>query len=131
MKSKVKSMLIIFFDIKEIVHNEFALAGQAVSSLYYCFTATTWKCAKTSPRTLATKELAVASRQRTVSHFHFHQRIVDQTNMTIAPPPCFALLVRLKTKLKGRRFDTIEVMEAESQTVLNSLPEHDFLPGYI
>jgi hypothetical protein len=28
MKSKVKSMLIIFFDIKEIVYEEFVLAGQ-------------------------------------------------------------------------------------------------------
>jgi hypothetical protein len=31
-KSKVKSMLIIFFDIKRIVHKEFILAGQTVSS---------------------------------------------------------------------------------------------------
>jgi hypothetical protein len=32
----------------------------------------------------------------------------------------------LKIKLKGRRFDTIEVIEAESQAVLNPLIEHDF-----
>jgi outer membrane lipoprotein-sorting protein len=32
MKSKVKSMLIIFFDIKGIVHIGFVLAGQTVSS---------------------------------------------------------------------------------------------------
>jgi hypothetical protein len=31
-KSKVKSLLIIFFDIKGIVHKEFALAGQTVYS---------------------------------------------------------------------------------------------------
>jgi hypothetical protein len=36
MKNKVKSMLINFFDIKETVHKEFGLAGQAVSSAYYC-----------------------------------------------------------------------------------------------
>jgi hypothetical protein len=29
-------MLIIFFDIKGIVHKEFALAGQTVNSAYYC-----------------------------------------------------------------------------------------------
>jgi histone-lysine N-methyltransferase SETMAR len=34
-KSKVKSMLIIFFDIKGIVHKEFILAGQTVNSAYY------------------------------------------------------------------------------------------------
>jgi hypothetical protein len=35
-KSKVKNMLIIFFDIKGIVHIEFALADQTVNSTYYC-----------------------------------------------------------------------------------------------
>jgi hypothetical protein len=35
-KSKVKSMLIIFFDIKGIVHNEFVLADQTVNFAHYC-----------------------------------------------------------------------------------------------
>jgi hypothetical protein len=35
-KSKVKSMLIIFFDIKWIAHKEFVLAGQIFNSTYYC-----------------------------------------------------------------------------------------------
>jgi hypothetical protein len=34
-KSKVKSKLIIFFDIKGIVHKEFIQAGQIVNSAYY------------------------------------------------------------------------------------------------
>jgi hypothetical protein len=33
-KSKVKSMLFIFYDIKGIVQEEFALTGQTVSSAY-------------------------------------------------------------------------------------------------
>jgi hypothetical protein len=36
MKIKVKSMLIIFFYIKGIVHKEFFLADQTVNSTYYC-----------------------------------------------------------------------------------------------
>jgi hypothetical protein len=32
----------------------------------------------------------------------------------------------LKIKLNGRRFDTVEVIEAESQAVLNTITEHDF-----
>jgi hypothetical protein len=35
-KGKVKSMLIIFFDTKEIVHKEFVLASQKVNSAYCC-----------------------------------------------------------------------------------------------
>jgi N-dimethylarginine dimethylaminohydrolase len=32
--------------------------------------------------------------------------------------------------LKGRRFDTIEVTEAESQAMLNALTEHDFQDAF-
>jgi hypothetical protein len=36
----------------------------------------------------------------------------------------------LKTKLKGRHFDTTEVIKAESQTVLNILTERDFQDAF-
>jgi hypothetical protein len=52
---------------------------------------------------------------------------LSQNNMTVVPhTPYFSLFPRLKIKLKGRHFDTTEVMETESQAVLNSLTEHDF-----
>jgi hypothetical protein len=35
MKSKVKSMLVIFLDIKGIVHKQFVPAGRTFSSAYY------------------------------------------------------------------------------------------------
>jgi hypothetical protein len=47
--------------------------------------------------------------------------------MTAVPhSPYFSLFTRLKVKLKVRNFDTIELIEAESQAVLNTLTEHDF-----
>jgi hypothetical protein len=36
----------------------------------------------------------------------------------------------LKIKLKSRHFDTIEVIEAESQAVLNILTEHDLQDAF-
>jgi hypothetical protein len=36
----------------------------------------------------------------------------------------------LKIKLKGRHFDRIEVIDAESQVVLNTLTEHDFQDAF-
>jgi hypothetical protein len=36
----------------------------------------------------------------------------------------------LKTNLKGCHFDTIKVIEAESQAVLNTLTEHDFQDAF-
>jgi hypothetical protein len=76
---------------------------------------------------LATKELAVASRQRTISHFLFHQGVYGQKQHDCHPPPTyFSLFPQLKIKLKGRHFDVTEVIEAESQAVLNTITERDF-----
>jgi hypothetical protein len=36
----------------------------------------------------------------------------------------------LKIKLKGRHFDIIEVIKAESQAVLNTLSEQDFQDAF-
>jgi hypothetical protein len=43
-KSKVKSMIITFHNIKGIVQWEFVLAGQIVNSTYYCNIL--WQCMK-------------------------------------------------------------------------------------
>jgi hypothetical protein len=40
------------------------------------------------------------------------------------------LFPRLKVKLKGRHFDRMEVVEAESQAVLNTLREHGFQDAF-
>jgi hypothetical protein len=57
--------------------------------------------------------------------FHFFTReFLTKDNMTVVPThPTFS---RLRIKLKRRNFYTIEVIEAESQAVLNALTEHDF-----
>jgi hypothetical protein len=44
--------------------------------------------------------------------------------------PTVLCFPRLKIKLKGRHFDTTELMKAESQAVLNSLTEHDFQDAF-
>jgi hypothetical protein len=47
--------------------------------------------------------------------------------MTVIPhSPYFTLFPGLKIKLKGRHFVTNEVIETESQAVLNTLTEHVF-----
>jgi hypothetical protein len=51
--------------------------------------------------------------------------------MTFFPyPTYFSPLRRLKLEVNGHHFDTIEVIEAESQTVLNTLTEHDFQDSF-
>jgi hypothetical protein len=57
--------------------------------------------------------------------------------VTFHPPYCpdlalcdFFLLPKMKLKLKGRRFDTIEKIQAESQKVLDILREKDFQEAF-
>jgi hypothetical protein len=45
-------------------------------------------------------------------------------------PYDFSLFVLLKIKLKGRHHDTAEAIEAESQAVLNTLTEYDFMDAF-
>jgi hypothetical protein len=60
---------------------------------------------------------------------------VTNNNMVIVPRPPyspgiassdFALFPKLKTKLKGRRFETGSDIQRESQAALDSIKENDF-----
>jgi hypothetical protein len=47
--------------------------------------------------------------------------------VTVVPThQTFYLFLRFKIKLKGSHFDTTEMIEAESQALLNVLTEHEF-----
>jgi hypothetical protein len=74
---------------------------------------------------LATKQLAVASPQRNVPHFLFTKEFSTKNNITVVPHTVF-LFPQLNMKLKGHRFVAIEVIEAESQAMLDTITEHDF-----
>jgi hypothetical protein len=57
----------------------------------------------------------------------FTRESVTKNNMTVVPYSLyFSLFPRLKIELKGRHFETIEKIETEPQSVLNTLTEHDF-----
>jgi hypothetical protein len=55
--------------------------------------------------------------------------VLHPTNSPDLAPSDFSL-PQLKIKLKGHRFDTIEVIEAESQVVFNTLTEHEFQDAF-
>jgi hypothetical protein len=66
-----------------------------------------------------------------LSHTSFFTReFFTKNNMTIiSKPPHFFLFPWLGIELKGYHFATIELIEAESQAVLNTLTQHDTTHG--
>jgi hypothetical protein len=86
-KSKVKSMLIIFA-ISRGCSQKICPGrsnSQSCTPPWRC-AVTAWKCVNTLHSTLATKELAVASQQNTISQFLFHQGIFwPKTTWLLSP----------------------------------------------
>jgi hypothetical protein len=131
-KRKVMSMLIICFDIEGTVHKELILAGQSVKPTHttvklYCDCVK--MCEDFGPN-FGDKRTGYCITTRHHLAFLFSPRncLPNATRQ----PSCYPtfLFPRLKVKLKGSHFYTIEVMEAESQAVLNTLTEHDFQDAF-
>jgi hypothetical protein len=56
----------------------------------------------------------------------FTKEFFTKNNMTLVTTHPTFPFPRLKIREKGLRLDTIEVIQAESQAVLNTLTEHNF-----
>jgi hypothetical protein len=106
-KSRVKSMLIILFDIKGIVHKEFVLAGQIINSAYYCDIL--WQL-RENVRRLRSKLLRqknwLLHHDNSLSHtFLFSREFLTKDIMTVVlHPPYISLFPRLKHKTERLTF---------------------------
>jgi hypothetical protein len=116
-KSNVKSMIIIFFDIKGIVHKEFILAGQRVNSAYNCELLRQLRenLRRLRPELWRQKSWLLHYDNTPLRTSFSTREFLTRNNVTvILHPPYFSLFPRLKVKLKGRHFYTIVVMTVES-----------------
>jgi len=136
-KSKLKMMLICFFDQEGIAHQEFVPPAMTVNADFYrdvlrrlrenvrCKRPQKWR----NQNLIIQHDNALAHRSFKVSQF------LAKKNMTVIPhppyppdvAPCdFFLFPKLKLWMKGRTFDTIEEIQEESQWVLDTFPKRDF-----
>jgi hypothetical protein len=88
MKTKVKSMLIIFFDIKGIVLKEYVLAGQTVSFAYYCDLRQLRKNVQRICPELWRQKNWLLHHDNAPSHTSFFKReFLTRRNMAVVPHP--------------------------------------------
>jgi transposase len=130
-----------FFDTDGIIHKEFVPPGQTVNAKFYC-NVLRWlrkDMREKRPGKWRTNnwvlhhDNAPAHTALAVQHF------LASKNMTVVPQPpyspdllpCdFFLFPKMKIKLKGQRFDTIEEIQAKSQKVLKTLTPKDFQDSF-
>jgi hypothetical protein len=94
-------------------------------------TVAAWKCVKTSSELWRQKKLLLHDDDAKTHTSFFHQETFDQKQHDCRPhSPYFSLLPRLIISLISRNVDTIEVLDAESQAVLNTFTEQDFQKAF-
>ena len=136
----MKSMLIIYFDIRGIIHREFLPQGQTVNKEFYC----DGDILRRLRENIRRKRPDLWRAQNWILHDDnapCHQALLireflaQSNTLPLLPhppyspdlaPADFFLFPRMKLKLKGRRFVTISEIQSESQRVLDSLTNEDF-----
>jgi hypothetical protein len=137
-QSSTKSMLIVFFSVKAIVHHEF-VPNIMVSSDFYSgekhlvrhlrenvaqkrsqlWRNNNWLRHNNIPALMSLKTTDFVTNNNSV--------IVPHTPYSLDLAPCdFALFPKLKMKLKGKHFETVSDIQTESPAVLDSIKENDF-----
>ena len=136
-KSKLKMMLICFSDQEGIVHREFVPPAMTVNADSYCDVLRRLRenVRRKRPQKWRNQYLII-HRDNVPAHRSFKlSQFLAKNNMTVIPhppyspdlAPCdFFLFPKLKLRMKGRTFDTIEEIQEESQRVLDTIPKRDF-----
>ena len=134
-RSKVKTMIIVFFDSRGIVHKEFLPPGQTVNHAFYKDVSERLRKRVQRVRTdiaddwMLHHDNAPAHTALSVRQFLAKKNIPVLPHPPYSPDlaPCdFYLFPKLKLKLKGHHFGTIGNIQQTVTDELNTLTENDF-----
>ncbi len=128
-RSQMKVMLVPFFDVHGIVHHKFVPPHQTVTAKFYL---------EVLGRLYERELCKCVSWQCTCTFISYGTRIFGGKKYShVATPtlqhrPCncnFFLFTKLKSLLKGMRFDNLEEIKANTTRVLKALTSSDFKSG--
>ncbi|UYV82176.1 hypothetical protein LAZ67_21001267 [Cordylochernes scorpioides] len=134
-KSRIKTMIIVFFDIRGIVHCEFVPQGQTVKSAFYLEVLKRLKRRIARVRT-DIKDTVKLHHDNATSHTAFIiTNFLARSNTPLIPDPpyspdlapCdFFLFPRLKREMKGKHWETVENIQHHVTTFLGSIPVEEY-----
>jgi len=135
-KSKFKAMVIIFFNIRGIVHVDWVPEGQGVNQVYYkeVLTNLCERVRKRRPEMwkngswVLHQNNAPAHNTLSVKTFLMKHKITVLEHPLYSPDlaPCdFFYFKKITSALKGTRFESIEAVKAKAAELMNKLSEDD------
>lgn len=136
-KSKVKTMLIVFFDFKGIIHHEFVPEGQTVNKEYYKEVLQRLRLKIRRKRTelwetgnwFLLHDNARPHKALKITQFLAKNVITEVPHAPYSPDlsPCdYFLFPKIKRTLKGRFFDSIEDIQKKVTEELNKVSKNEF-----
>jgi len=133
--SKLKAMLIVFFDIQGIVMAEWVPSGHTVNQQYYIEVLMKLReCVRRIQPELWRNGWLLHQDNVPAQNALSVKQFLANKNTTVLehPPylpdlaPCdFYLFPKIKSVLKGTHFVSVENVKAKTAEILNSLTEHD------
>ena len=134
-------MMLVFFDWQGIIHYKFIPCGQTVNKEFYVAVLKRLREAVRRKRPqLWTKQSWVLHHDNAPAHSLFLVRnflVKNETTVVPQPPyyPDFApvdffLFPKLKSTLKGRRFDTTDEIQKKSTNELFAIPKEAFQKAF-
>ncbi|UYV80921.1 SETMAR [Cordylochernes scorpioides] len=137
-KSKVKTLLFTFFYINGLVHHEFIPFERTINQEVYLGIMRRLREAVSLKRPERWQNndwiLHVDNARPHTAHVVL-QFLAKHSTIQIPHPPYspdlatndFFLYLKLKMKLKGRKFDNVDMIQAESKATLRNLSKNDFI----
>ena len=136
-KSKLKTMLTLFFDSQGIVHKEFVQQGCTVNAEYYkgVLDRLISRIRRVRPALYRTRDFfllhdnAPAHSAAKIRKFLTQTQVATLNHPPYSPdlsPPNYFLFPKVMLQLKGASFDTIEEIQKAVTAQLNKIPAEDF-----
>ncbi|UYV69543.1 hypothetical protein LAZ67_6003931 [Cordylochernes scorpioides] len=136
--SKVKTLLVTFFDINGLVHHEFIPFGRTINQEVYLGIMRRLREAVRLKRPERWQNndwiLHVDNARPHTAHVVLQFLSKNSTTQIPHPPYSpdlapndFFLYPKLKIKLKGRKFDNVDMIQAESKATLRNPSKSDFI----
>lgn len=140
-RSKIKTMLIVFFDYQGVVHSEFLPTGQTANAAWYVQVLRNLreKIRLLRPKLWINKSWFLHHDNAPIHTAHSTCDYLTKHNVHVIPlapyspdmAPCdFFLFPKLKLPLRGKHFETIEAIKENSKRELKAIPKEAYEKCY-